>query len=45
MTKGARSGQRTAYINARLLDPANGLDEVGALLTDGNENVIDFKGR
>jgi dihydroorotase len=35
MTKGARSGQRTAYINARLLDPANGLDEAGALLTDG----------
>ncbi|MFO0995326.1 MAG: dihydroorotase [Alphaproteobacteria bacterium] len=26
---------RVAYINARLLDPATGLDERGALLTDG----------
>lgn len=26
---------RTAYINARLLDPASGLDQIGALLTEG----------
>ncbi len=26
---------KTAYINARLLDPASGLDETGALLTEG----------
>lgn len=32
---------RTAYINARLLDPASGLDSPGALLTEG-EQVSDF---
>jgi len=26
---------KTAYINARLLDPASGLDEIGTLLTEG----------
>lgn len=28
-------GERVAYLNARLLDPATGLDTYGALLTDG----------
>ena len=28
-------GRRTAYRNARLLDPATGLDTIGTLLTDG----------
>ncbi len=32
---------RVAYINARLLDPASGLDCYGALLSEG-ETVIDF---
>lgn len=32
---------RTAYINARLLDPASGLDAPGCLLTEG-EAVLDF---
>lgn len=32
---------KTAYINVRLLDPATGLDAVGALLTDGEE-IVDF---
>lgn len=32
---------RVAYVNARLLDPATGLDAPGALLTDG-ENIADF---
>ena len=32
---------RTAYVNARLLDPASGLDEKGALLTEG-ETIADF---
>ncbi len=32
---------RTAYINARLIDPATGLDTKGALLTEG-ENIADF---
>jgi dihydroorotase len=31
---------RVAYINARLLDPATGLDEPGAVLTDG-EMIMD----
>lgn len=31
---------RVAYVNARLLDPATGLDAKGALLTDG-ETIID----
>ena len=29
------AGERFAYVNARLLDPATGLDAPGALLTDG----------
>ncbi len=32
---------RTAYINARLLDPATGLDQPGALLSDG-ETIADL---
>ncbi len=32
---------RVAYVNARLLDPASGLDKSGALLSDG-ELVADF---
>jgi dihydroorotase len=32
---------RVAYLNARLLDPASGLDEMGALLSDG-ETIADF---
>lgn len=32
---------RTAYVNARLLDPATGLDEKGALLTEG-DRIVDF---
>lgn len=32
---------RTAYLNARLIDPASGLDETGAVLTDGEE-IADF---
>jgi dihydroorotase len=35
MTNDAGGGQRTAYLNARLLNPASGLDEPGALLTEG----------
>ncbi|MGB1547030.1 MAG: dihydroorotase [Alphaproteobacteria bacterium] len=31
------NGKRTAYVNARLLDPASGLDTKGALLTEGAE--------
>lgn len=30
------TGARVAYVNARLLDPASGLDAPGALLTEGN---------
>lgn len=40
----ARPGEplgRVAYVNARLLDPATGLDAPGALLTDG-ETIADF---
>ncbi|HUI19393.1 MAG TPA: dihydroorotase [Alphaproteobacteria bacterium] len=37
---GLRPG-RTAYVNVRLLDPASGLDAMGALLTEG-EAVADF---
>ena len=29
------NGRRIAYVNARLLDPASGLDAPGALLADG----------
>jgi dihydroorotase len=32
---------KTAYINARLLDPASGLDALGAVLTQGEE-IADF---
>ncbi|MBL6932359.1 MAG: dihydroorotase [Rhodospirillales bacterium] len=32
---------RVAYINARLLDPASGLDSPGALISEG-ETVVDF---
>ncbi|MCE2510153.1 MAG: dihydroorotase [Alphaproteobacteria bacterium] len=32
---------RTAYVNARLLDPASGLDAKGALLTEGGE-ILDL---
>ncbi len=32
---------KIAYINARLIDPASGFDETGALLTDGNL-IADF---
>ncbi len=35
------NGQRTAYVNARLLDPAAGLDSKGALLTE-NGAIADF---
>lgn len=31
----------TAYVNARLLDPASGLDADGGVLTDG-EQIVDF---
>ncbi|MBF0563371.1 MAG: dihydroorotase [Alphaproteobacteria bacterium] len=32
---------RIAYVNARLLDPASGLDAQGGVLTDG-ETIVDF---
>lgn len=32
---------QTAYVNARLLDPATGLDTTGGVLTDG-ETIVDF---
>jgi len=35
-----RNGARVAYVNARLLDPATGLDAAGGLLTDG-ETIAD----
>jgi dihydroorotase len=31
----AKTTERVAYVNARLLDPASGLDELGALITEG----------
>ena len=37
----ARGNGRVAYVNARLLDPASGLDAPGALLTDG-ERIADL---
>src|SRR5512147_131385 len=40
----ARSGPaepRVAYVNARLLDPASGLDQPGGLVTEG-ELIADF---
>ncbi len=33
--KPLKSGERIAYVNARLLDPVTGLDTPGALLSDG----------
>lgn len=36
-----KSGDRTAYVNARLIDPESGLDEKGALLIDGAA-IADF---
>ncbi|HLN24528.1 MAG TPA: dihydroorotase, partial [Patescibacteria group bacterium] len=36
----ARTPGRVAYVNARLLDPASGLDAKGAVLTDG-ESIVD----
>ena len=33
--KGDRAPGRVAYVNARLLDPATGLDGPGGVLTDG----------
>jgi dihydroorotase len=33
--------KKTAYINARLIDPESGLDSTGALLTEGS-NIADF---
>jgi len=35
-----RNGARVAYVNARLLDPATGLDAAGGLLTEG-ETIAD----
>jgi dihydroorotase len=35
------AGNRTAYTNARLIDPASGLDSLGSVLTDGKK-IIDF---
>ncbi len=32
---------RVVYANARLLDPATGLDVIGGVLTDG-EKIADF---
>ena len=34
-----RKQDRIAYLNARLVDPASGLDEMGALLTEGDQIV------
>ncbi len=39
--KPSQTQGRVAYINARLMDPASGLDVKGALLTDG-EMIADF---
>ena len=36
-----RDGERRAYLNARLLDPASGLDAPGALLTE-SDRIADF---
>ena len=41
MTGSANSTSRVAYLNARLLDPESGLDEAGALLTEGTR-IADF---
>ena len=37
----SKSPKKVAYINARLIDPESGLDEKGALLTEGNK-IKDF---
>ena len=37
-------GKRVAYTNARLIDPESGLDQVGALLTEGNKIIDLFNG-
>ncbi len=34
-------GKKVAYVNARLMDPESGLDEMGSLLTTGN-TITDF---
>ena len=36
-----KTNQKIAYINARLIDPATGLDEKGSLLTEG-DIIVDF---
>ncbi len=41
MTGSGNSTSRVAYLNARLLDPESGLDEAGALLTEGTR-IADF---
>ena len=35
------AGKRTAYINARLIDPTSGLDAAGSIITDG-KTILDF---
>ena len=40
-TNGSGGAVRTAYVNARLLDPASGLDAAGALLTE-NGTIADL---
>ena len=35
------AGNKTAYINARLIDPASGLDGTGSVLTD-EKTILDF---
>ncbi len=37
----AKPDKKTAYVNARLIDPESGLDEMGALLVEGNL-IVDF---
>ena len=36
-----RKGKKTAYINARIIDPATGFDEKGALLVEGDK-IADY---
>lgn len=40
-TRNLPKDKKTAYINARLVDPESGLDTKGALLTEGNK-IADF---
>lgn len=40
-TRNIAKDKRVAYVNARLIDPASGLDAKGALLTEGNK-IADF---